>query len=327
MHLEGHFCLRERLAISFFLKKDLQINNIRIDSFKPGIRKFEIHLFSLIDKLIPGSSFEINENGTKMKFHPGGGLQTKVFHYVGKYRSLGYYLEFILYLSSIKSNAMEIKLSGLRSTPLDVSLEAILYVTIPLHRKWAGRDTRVKIFSNSFSLVKNTDLVLISPNLNFGGNIRIIQPGVLKKLRLILSHSSGSISVRELIKGFLQKKQLSQEVDFSFFRFKIPNKSLNFTSLTLVGQTSKGCIFGNDFSTSKKNLNSVLWKNILDQTFLSFFEDVKTGSCIDNRNQIFLMLKVLWKKKKEPSVIRIGKLTLSSIFFFRDVKRFVGSGN
>lgn len=242
---------------------------------------------------------------------------------MGKFRSLSYYLEFILYISHLRPEGIEIKLSGLRSSTFDVSLESILYVTIPLQRKLGGRDTRVKIFSNSFSSTRNTELVLICPKISSQEAFQILEPGILKKLRIIFSHSSVTIPPRELTSRFLEKNPLLSEVDLSFFNFKIPNKNFKFHSITLIGETSTGCIFGNDFSTYKKNLDSVYWKNILNQTFLSFFEDLKTGGCVDNRNQIFLWLKIL-NRKKQTSRLRIGKLTLSSILFFRDVKKLTG---
>mmetsp|Transcript_17758 Transcript_17758/g.36414 ORF Transcript_17758/g.36414 Transcript_17758/m.36414 type:complete len:347 (+) Transcript_17758:3524-4564(+) len=321
---EGHFCLRERLAVSIFFKKKIKIKSIRANSLHPGIKNFEIQLFSLIDKLIPGSFFYINENGTEMKFNPGNHLEEKIFHYTGKYRSLSYYLEFILYISNFRPKRLEVKLSGLRSSTLDVSLESILYVTIPLQRKWVNRDTRVKVFSTSFSSIRNTDLVLICSKASFKYTSKDVHPGLLKKLRLILSSSFSFEFPKQINERFLMKDFLAKEIDFSFFSFKIPNRRFNFVSLTLIGQTSNGCLFGNDFSTTKTNWGSLLSKKILKNIFYFFFEDLKTKGCVDKRNQVFLILNYLKKKKNTFSGIRIGKLTLFLILFFRDLKKLTG---
>ena len=69
--LKSHLCLRERIFLSFFSKKPIYIENIRNNSKKPGLRKFELDLFSLIDKISHKSLIEVNEAGTNLKFTPG----------------------------------------------------------------------------------------------------------------------------------------------------------------------------------------------------------------------------------------------------------------
>jgi len=323
--LEGHLCLRERITLSIFSKQNILIKNIRTNSLTPGIRKFEIELFSLVDKITKGSEFRINENGTMLKFFPGNENVDKLSHYTGKYRSLSYYLEFVLYASIFRSNWLEVKLSGLRSSTIDISLETLLYVTIPLYRKLGLRDIRVKIFSNSFSKNRNTDLVLICSPVKLKTKFILNEPGILKKLRVIYSYSSLISFPKEKVKNLLKNYILNQDVDVGIYDFKIPNKNFFFQTVILIGETSTGCILGADLCTTKKEGEPSFWKEKIGQLFFFFFDDLKTGSCVDYRNQISLLMKLLDKEKLGISGIRIGKLTLSCIIFFRDVKKITGT--
>ncbi|ABW98122.1 rcl1 (nucleomorph) [Hemiselmis andersenii] len=316
--------LRERLALSIFSKKKISIFNIRKYQIKPGIRKFEIELFSIIDKLIPESKIEINEAGTIINFLPGLTKKTKVIHKISSLRGISYFIEFILYLLLLNPIRTEIKIEGIRTLNLDISLENIIFVTFPLMRKIGLRDLRIKIFTNFFSLLYNTELLIFSSDFYSETGFSITNSGFLKNLRIVLSSSKNNSFAINNIEKMKDNFQKLSEINKKFFNIKILNKNIFFQTVSLVGESSTGCLLGKDFSSIKKK-NTNFWRNKIYQIFCSLFNEIYKGNCIDGQNQIFFFLKMLCLKKTSQTELCVSNLTLASIEFFRDVKKFTGT--
>jgi len=49
-----------------------------------------------------------------------------------------------------------------------------------------------------------------------------------------------------------------------------------------------------------------------------------SGSCIDGFNQVFFLITFLNSQTKEISEIKIDRLTLSTLYFIRESKLFLG---
>nr|UXY87458.1 RNA 3'phosphate cyclase [Cryptomonas sp.] len=315
---------REKIALSVVSKKRIKIIDIRNLEKFPGLKNFEVDLLCFVDKFVSGSNVKINERGTILDFFPGQNLVRNVQHNTTSFRSLSYYLEFVIYLVLMTVNRSEIKLNGIRSTCIDISLENMLYVTIPILRKLGLRDIRFKVFTNLYSYSWNTELIIFFPNTQIKKQFKLINPGIINKFRLVNTYSSNNILKREEIEEFLGRFSLPKNFNLKVLNIRVFNKNFNFQTTSLITETTEGCVFGEDttFLVRKDKISNC--NKILHNVICSLFEDVNTGSSVDKKNHIFLFLKILNNGKCNLSSGRLGKLTFLDIKFMRDLKKILG---
>ena len=314
---------RERLVLSICSNKKISISCMRKNAKNSGLRKFEVELLSIIDKLVPESLIEINESGTVINFSPGKCVTSKIFHKILTFRGISYYTEFIIYILLVNPYKTEIKISGLRALNLDVSLENILYVTIPLVRKIGTQDLRLKIFSNFFSLLNNTELILLSSNFYAKKKFHMIDPGILRKVRIIFTFSSKKCALESHNEELNDRLLKFSEVTQKFYNLHIPNKNICFQSVSLIGETSTGCLYGTDYSSMVKKSNG-FWNRKTVQLLNFLLEYMNTRSCIDGENQAFVLFNMLNSKNSSKNMVNIFKLTINSVQLLRDVKNLIG---
>ncbi|AFP65325.1 RNA 3'phosphate cyclase (nucleomorph) [Chroomonas mesostigmatica CCMP1168] len=322
--LEGHVNFRERIAISIFSQKKILITQIRKNFFLSGLRKYEIDLLSLTDKLTHESYIQINEAGTIICFNPGNLLDSNVLQKISSLRPLSYYLEFIFYLILLNERRTEIKLLGLRALNLDISVENLIYVIIPLFRKLGIKEIRIKIFTNFFSSKINTELILFSSRFSPKKDFHITQAGILTKLRLIFTFSSNFITFINQLENLFDDYFNLSRMDYKFYKVKIPNKNIQFKTFSLIGESSTGCILGGDFTLVSFGQRNSFIKNKIFKIYQTILDEFDSGSCISGQNQFFLLFKMLIAGKSNQRSICLGKLTIKAIQFFRDIKRIFG---
>ena len=69
---DGPNQFRFRLVCSLLTLKPISIRNIRPDDIEePGLRDHEVAFLKLLDMITDGSSVEINNTGTSLRFKPG----------------------------------------------------------------------------------------------------------------------------------------------------------------------------------------------------------------------------------------------------------------
>ena len=315
---------REKIALSLIYKKKIRIDQIRNHENIPGIKNYEVDILCLAEKMITGSIIKINENGTLLDFFPGNFENFKIYHTTTSFRSLSYYIEFIIYLNFNSTKNKEIKLSGIRSTSIDISLENILYVTIPLIRKLGLRDVRFKVCSARFSYLNNTEIIFLFTKIYTKKDFKLVNLGLVNRIRIVNTYCGEIKNTKENIEIFIEKYFKRLEFDIKIFDLKIINRNFNLQTITIIIETTEGCLFGEDITFVMKKSIHVNWDKLLTKIFISLFEDINTNTCIDKKSHIILFLKMLHNGKVNNSIICIGKLTFSDIAFFRDLKKLCG---
>ena len=317
----SHLCLRERLFLSIVSKKAIYIENIRNNS---GLRNFELNLFSLIDKITYNSLFEINESGTHIKFTPGFLKHGNYFHNTIGTRALSYYLEFLIYIIPLLKEKINIKLVGIRSLKADTSLEAFAYVNMAFFRKIAGRNFRMRIMTNLISKTKNTEVFLFCPKIVSMDSFSLNKLGSILSFHIIFTTSSNLTLTYENLSTILPTNYFEREIDFKIHNFKIFNNKINFRTITILAETSTGCILSSD-STLIDRVNSPNpWTEFYREIFSDFLEQLINGNCIDKQRQVFFLVNIINIDSKKDAEIKIKKLTLSTIYFLRDTRYILG---
>lgn len=68
----GSAMFRQRIIASLMSNRPLKIDNIRSDQQEfPGLQDFEANFLRLIESITDGTTIEINETGTTLRFKPG----------------------------------------------------------------------------------------------------------------------------------------------------------------------------------------------------------------------------------------------------------------
>lgn len=132
---EGSNCFRIRLILSVITSKPIIIRKIRVRDDEPGLHQEELSLLQLIDKITNGSTFEVDETGTELKFIPGLLIGGQIEHDCGLGRCLSYFLETLFCFAPFCKQPIEANLSGITNNQTDVSVDALRHSTVPLMLK------------------------------------------------------------------------------------------------------------------------------------------------------------------------------------------------
>ncbi|KAF1744438.1 hypothetical protein MXB_5650, partial [Myxobolus squamalis] len=138
----GHF--RHALALSILSKIPIKIKNIRINDEKFGIFEYETNLLQLVDNLMDGSVIQISADGLSLYFKPGSFAGGVVKHKCSIHRPIGYYLEFVTWISLSLKNKLSLTLEGITNCSGDPSVDAIRISSLNLMRN-IGFDIETKI--------------------------------------------------------------------------------------------------------------------------------------------------------------------------------------
>jgi RNA 3'-terminal phosphate cyclase-like protein len=136
LKFEGCSEFRYRIAASILSGKAIKISKIRENDEQPGLHDFEANFLRLIEALTDGTSVEINETGTILRFSPGLVIGGTVTHDCGSARSIGWFLEPLIPLLAFAKEPTRLSLSGITNNCEDVSVDIIRNVTIPLLRNF-----------------------------------------------------------------------------------------------------------------------------------------------------------------------------------------------
>lgn len=183
LRFEGSAQFRARIAASILSGKTLIIKNIRGDDQEPGVVDYEASFLRLIDKLSDGSSIEINETGTLLKFKPGIVLGGEVSHECVCSRSIGWYLEGILPILVFAKRPTKLILSGVTNNQLDLSVDTLQVVTLPLLRNFGIEGVSLVVKQRGAAPNGGGIIEFTCPIIRELRPINVIESGLVKRVR------------------------------------------------------------------------------------------------------------------------------------------------
>lgn len=86
--------------------------------------------------------------GTMVYFKPGIIVGGKISHDCGTSRGIGFFLEPLLWLAPFSKQPFDITLNGITNNELDISVDLLRTVTIPLISKFGLEDIELKVCSS-----------------------------------------------------------------------------------------------------------------------------------------------------------------------------------
>jgi len=112
----------------------LVISKIREDDRVPGVSDYESSFLRLMEKLVNGAKFTINDTGTQVRISPGLLTGGEIKHDCGTSRGIGYFIEGILPLLPFCKKKVLAEFTGITNEDLDLSVDRLKYSTLEIFR-------------------------------------------------------------------------------------------------------------------------------------------------------------------------------------------------
>ena len=111
-------------------------------------------------------------------------------------------------------------------------------------------------------------MVIIFPKIRLKAQLSIVKLGTINRVRVINSYSVDAQLKKSEIENFFGNFLLYKGLDIKILDLKITSKSYNFQTITLIIETTEGCLFGEDFTFLINKYNLFNWNLILFETNL-----------------------------------------------------------
>ncbi|XP_037290876.2 RNA terminal phosphate cyclase 1 [Rhipicephalus microplus] len=320
---------RQRLVLSTLSSKPIEIKNIRHKDEEPGLRKFEVDLLKLLEKVTNGTGVEINETGTCVRYRPGLLYGGKLEHHCSTERSVGYYLEALLCLAPFCKKPLDVTLTGVTHHPLDPSVDALKHASLPV----LGR----------FIFTEGLDITVMSRAVAplGGGRVRFRAP-ICRSLRPVRLQNSGKVkrvrgwaftvrvsptvanrvvsAAKGVLLGFLPDVYLYTDHTGGAQGTRSPG-----FGICLVAETTQGAFLCAEAMSNPAGVveSPSVPEDVGEQAARALLREIYRGGCVDSSNQ---GLAALCMCLGPPDVSKciVGPLTPYTIQMLRHLRDFFG---
>ncbi|XP_062172231.1 probable RNA 3'-terminal phosphate cyclase-like protein [Alnus glutinosa] len=338
--LQGSQNLRQRLLLATLSASPVLIEEIRADETLPGLRPHEVSLLRLFEMVSDDCVVEINETGTKLKYKPGivmGGRH--LVHDCGVSRSIGYFLEPLIFLGLFAKKPLTIRLKGITNDPKDPSVDTFRSTTIPLLKRFGvpSEGLDLKIESRGSPPHGGGEVVLAVPIVQSLNAVTWTDFGMVKRIRGVTFSTRVSSqfentmihAARGIFNNFIPDVHI-------FTDHKAGPQAGNSRGfgISLVAETNAGCFISadtavayarteetNDFEDEKKELTPP--GDVGEQIASVLLGEIEQGGVVDSTHQglLFLLCALC---PQDVSKVRVGKLSPYGIESLRQIRDFLG---
>jgi RNA 3'-terminal phosphate cyclase-like protein len=183
IRLRGSSLFRSRIVGSILSGKTLFIRDIRSDSDAPGLVEYEASFLRLIEKIMDGCAIQINETGTVLKFKPGIITGGQISHDCGTTRSIGWFIEGIIPLVVFAKVPVVLMLTGITNDALDLSVDILRNVTLPLMRNFGIEGMTVDVKRRGAAPNGGGLVEFRAPIVRELRPLNVIDCGLIKRIR------------------------------------------------------------------------------------------------------------------------------------------------
>ncbi|CEP23901.1 RCL1 [Cyberlindnera jadinii] len=140
---QGSRNLRHRFVLATLLGKPIKIEKIRSDDLNPGLRDYEVSFLRLLEAVTNGCRIEISYTGTSVIYYPGIITGGAITHNCNSEKSIGYYMEPMLFLAPFSKKKFQIVFRGITGLKGDTSIEGLRWGILPLMEKFGVREAAI----------------------------------------------------------------------------------------------------------------------------------------------------------------------------------------
>eukprot|EP01064_Diplonema_japonicum_P002248 TRINITY_DN11434_c0_g1_i1.p1 TRINITY_DN11434_c0_g1~~TRINITY_DN11434_c0_g1_i1.p1 ORF type:complete len:381 (+),score=67.92 TRINITY_DN11434_c0_g1_i1:45-1145(+) len=311
--VQGTSYMRHHIVAAVLAGRSIVFDNIRPEGEEVGLKEYEVSFLKLLDLVTNGTKMEINETGTRLKIKPGVITGGKVTHQCSLTRGVGYYIEPLALLAPFSKKDMEVTLQGVTNNQLDIGVDTLRTVTIPLFRKF-GVEAAIRIKKRGTDPNGGGEVIFSSQTVRKIQTIDLTTRGKIKRVRGVgfTCRTSPDLVNRAIstAKGLLLKLLPDVFIAADHFSGEDAGKSPGY-GLTLVAESnSEDCVglseeLACDITAMQKQvtaeeIGTAAAKLLLDQ--------VKRGGCVDSHHQATALL-LMAVSPEEISRVRFGQLT------------------
>eukprot|EP01059_Diplonema_ambulator_P020069 TRINITY_DN33766_c0_g1_i1.p1 TRINITY_DN33766_c0_g1~~TRINITY_DN33766_c0_g1_i1.p1 ORF type:complete len:367 (+),score=33.78 TRINITY_DN33766_c0_g1_i1:66-1166(+) len=311
--VQGTPYFRHHLIGAVLGGKAVVFENIRTEGEEVGLKEHEVNFLKLIDAVTNGTKMEINETGTRVKVKPGVVVGGKIKHVCSLQRGVGYWVEALALLAPFAKKPIEATLYGVTNNQLDIGVDCIRTVTIPLLRKF-GIEAAIQIKKRGTEPNGGGEVLFTSQTVRKLETVDITQRGKIKRVRGVgfTCRTSPDLINRSIstAKGLLLKLLPDVFIAADHFTGDDAGKSPGY-GLTLVAESTSEDATGLseeltcDASAMQKQVTAeaiglTCAKLLLDQ--------IKLGGCVDSHHQS-MALFLMAVSPEEISRVRLGPIT------------------
>ncbi|XP_060702267.1 RNA 3'-terminal phosphate cyclase-like protein [Hemiscyllium ocellatum] len=324
---EGAGYLRMRLSLAVLSGRTVCITGIRSLELNPGLQDYEASFIRLMDKITNGSRIEINETGTTLNFQPGLLQGGRIEHDCHPQRSIGYYLEALLYLAPFMKRPLKATLRGITNDQTDPSVDTLKMTALPLMKRFGidGEGLELKVVRRGMAPRGGGEVMFSCPVRRFLKPIQLTDPGKIKRIRgmaysvRVSPQMANRIvdSARSILNKFLP--------DIYIFTDHVKGahsgKSPGF-GLSLVAETTNGTFLSAELVSNPQGQGSpVLPEDLGKSCAKLLLEEIYRGGCVDSVNQSLALLYMALGQQ-DVSKLQIGSLSPYTIEFLRHLKSY-----
>jgi RNA 3'-terminal phosphate cyclase-like protein len=322
LKFEGCQQFRYRVVSSLLSGKQLKITKIRMDDDQPGLHDFEANFLRFIELITDGTSIEINDTGTILRFTPGlvvGG--SGLTHDCGTSRSIGWFLEPIIPLLVFAKESTQITLFGITNDAVDMSVDVMRNVTLPLLRNF-GISAEMKIKKRG-APPNGGGVVEFSTQI-----VRELRPvaledmGLIKRVRGVAysSRVSPTILTRvvDAARGVLNNLLPDVYVHTDHYKGADGGNSPGY-SLALVAESTTGVLISAEYTATQGSVP----EDIGTYGAALLLQEIRKGGVVDSSHQsLVLILMILCPE--DVCKVRFGQLSDNAIGTLRLIRDIFG---
>ncbi|GAB6026640.1 rRNA-processing endoribonuclease [Chamberlinius hualienensis] len=328
LHFEGCNFFRQRVVLAQLSGKAMVIENIRPTDLNPGIRPFENSFLRLMNQLTNGTRIELNESGSRVYYQPGLLRGGKIEHECNIERSIGYYLEAIIYLAPFCKFPIKAILKGVTNDNIDISVDSIKHGTLPVLKKFLGVDEGLEMKVIRRGLLPNGggEVHFSCPVRKQLKTVQVTDPGKIKRIRgVAFATKMSPVAANRIIesaKGVLLKYLPDIYIYTDNCRGAQSGKSPGF-GISLVAESTTGCFITADVTSNPAGSDAgpSVPEDLGVKAAYSLMEEIYRGGCADSNNQSLACL-FMALGQQNVSKFLIGPLSPYTIQFLRHINDF-----
>lgn len=331
---KGCAFFRQRIICSTLSGIPIEITDIRVNEKKQGLKgnfqilnyflDYEGGFLRLMESMTKGTTIQINEKGTSLKYKPGILLGTKdLKHECCTSRGIGYFLEGVVSIAPFCKQPISITMTGVTNHPKDLSVDSFRNVTLHLMQKFGLEEPpTINILKRGCHPLGGGEIIFQCPVVKKLRAVQILDEGMIKRVRGIAYSTRVSPSLPNRIvessRGLLNKFIPDVWIFTDHYTGKKSGLSPGF-GLFLQAETDTDIRLSVEYigkpGESPEDLGNFVSKLLC--------QEIQKGGCIDSNNQ-WLVLMYMALCPEDVSKVRLGKLSEYGIQLMRHLDEFFG---
>jgi len=235
---------------------------------------------------------------------------------------MGWFLEGVIPLCLFAKEPTYLNLTGLSNDDVDMSVDTIRLVTIPLLKHFGVEGANLKIKKRGLPPNGGGQVEFTCPITKELHPLNLIDAGLIKRVRGVAycAKISPQFANRVVESGRRLLNRLLPDVFIHTDHYSgVTGGNSPGFGLMLLAETTTNCQYAIDTFASQ----GMIPEDLGNQGSMVLLEEVRNGGCVDSTHQSLVLL-LMMLTPEDVSRVRLGKLSLYTIQSLRHYRDFFG---